>query len=246
MCIVYIDYRNYERKSVYHDKQDYTQVSFMKKMYRLITAAVLITSLVACSLLSGCGKKEDKRGTAGTSGTTGSEGKADSELLTGTYNIEIDVKDYGVIKATLDADAAPITVTNFVNLVKEGFYDGLTFHRIMKGFMIQGGDPSGNSTGGSDKNIKGEFSANGVENSISHKRGVMSMARSNDYDSASSQFFIMHEDAPYLDGQYAAFGNVTEGMEVVDAICDNVKVEDDNGTTLSENQPVINSIKLVD
>lgn len=208
---------------------------FMKRMYRLITAAMLIAALAACSLLAGCGKDEEKKG-----------GEDNSGLLTGTYNIEIDVKDYGVIKATLDADVAPITVTNFVKLVKEGFYDGLTFHRIMTGFMIQGGDPSGNGTGGSDQTIKGEFASNGVENNISHERGVISMARSQEKDSASSQFFIMHADYPALDGEYAAFGKVTEGIEVVDAICEKVPVEDDNGTTLPENQPVINSIKLVD
>lgn len=208
---------------------------FMKRMYRLITAAMLITALAACSLLAGCGKDEEKK-----------SGEDNSGLLTGIYNIEIDVKDYGVIKATLDADVAPITVTNFVKLVKEGFYDGLTFHRIMTGFMIQGGDPSGNSTGGSDQTIKGEFASNGVENNISHERGVISMARSQEKDSASSQFFIMHADYPALDGEYAAFGKVTEGIEVVDAICEKVPVEDDNGTTLPENQPVINSIKLVD
>ena len=122
------------------------------------------------------------------------------------------------IKIELDSEAAPITVANFEKLVKEGFYDGLTFHRIIPGFMIQGGDPNGNGTGGSAENIKGEFASNGVNNPISHKRGVISMARAQDPDSASSQFFIMHADAPYLDGQYAAFGHVTEGMDVVDEI----------------------------
>lgn len=122
------------------------------------------------------------------------------------------------IKIELDPEAAPITVANFEKLVKEGFYDGLTFHRIIPGFMIQGGDPNGNGTGGSAENIKGEFASNGVNNPISHKRGVISMARAQDPDSASSQFFIMHADAPYLDGQYAAFGHVTEGMDVVDEI----------------------------
>ena len=107
---------------------------------------------------------------------------------------------------------------NFVSLVKDGFYDGLTFHRVVNGFMIQGGDPNGNGTGGSDKTIKGEFAENGVENNLSHNRGVISMARSNNPDSASSQFFIMHQDNDYLDGKYAAFGKVTDGMDVVDAI----------------------------
>ena len=172
--------------------------------------------------------------------------EADGELLTGTHHIEIDIKDYGKISAELYADKAPETVTNFVKLAKEGFYDGLTFHRIISGFMIQGGDPEGNGTGGSEQNIIGEFAANGFENNIEHVRGVLSMARAQDYDSASSQFFIMHADASYLDGQYAAFGMVTEGIEVVDKICETVAVEDGNGTVLPENQPVITSIKVID
>ena len=171
-------------------------------------------------------------------------------LLTGCgknnkYNVEINVKDYGVIKLELDAKAAPITVKNFVELVESGFYDGLTFHRIIDGFMIQGGDPLGNGTGGSEKKIKGEFSANGVKNNISHKRGVISMARSPyDLDSASSQFFIVQQDSTYLDGQYAAFGHVTSGMDIVDTISKNTKVEDDNGTVLKENQPIIEKITI--
>ena len=168
-------------------------------------------------------------------------------LMTGKINAVIDVKDYGVIKLELDADVAPITVTNFVNLVDSKFYDGLTFHRIMKGFMIQGGDPEHNGTGGSEKTIKGEFSSNGVENSISHVRGVISMGRrSNDNNSASSQFFIVQEDSTFLDGQYAAFGKVTEGMEVVDKIANDISplATDDNGTIPYENQPVINSITI--
>lgn len=130
----------------------------------------------------------------------------------------IEMDNGGLIKIELDEQAAPITAANFKKLVKEGFYDGLTFHRIIPGFMIQGGDPNGNGTGGSKENIKGEFAANGVNNPIKHKRGVISMARAMDPDSASSQFFIMHADAPHLDGQYAAFGHVVEGMDVVDEI----------------------------
>lgn len=171
---------------------------------------------------------------------------AEGKLLSGKHHVEITVKDYGTIKAELDADAAPITVTNFVKLAKEGFYDGLTFHRIMSGFMIQGGDPNGNGTGGSSETIKGEFADNGYENPISHTRGVLSMARSSAPDSASSQFFIMHQDGTYLDGQYAAFGEVTEGMESVDAICEDAPVIDDNGTVPRESQPVIESIVVVD
>lgn len=164
----------------------------------------------------------------------------------GIHHAVITVENYGEIKLELDGDTAPITVKNFVELAKSGFYDGLTFHRIISGFMIQGGDPNGNGTGGSDKTIKGEFSANGTDNKISHKRGVISMARSKSYDSASSQFFIMHQDGTYLDGQYAAFGHVTEGMETVDAIAKNTPVTDNNGTVPRENQPIIKSVEIID
>ncbi|MBR5188471.1 MAG: peptidylprolyl isomerase [Clostridia bacterium] len=162
------------------------------------------------------------------------------------HTVEITIENYGVITLVLDESIAPITVKNFLKLVEEGFYDGLTFHRIMDGFMIQGGDPKGNGTGGSSEKIKGEFSANGVQNDLSHKRGVISMARSSAYNSASSQFFIMHKDATYLDGNYAAFGWVTSGMEVVDAICENTPVTDRNGTVSAANQPKITSIRIVD
>lgn len=191
----------------------------MKKMSIVVCAA-----LIAGAVLSGCGKKSG----------------------VGIHHAEIDIKDYGVISVELDGDTAPITVQNFMDLANSGFYDNLTFHRIISGFMIQGGDPDGNGTGGSDKNIKGEFSSNGVENDISHVRGVISMARSMDNDSASSQFFIMHQDGTYLDGQYAAFGHVTSGIEIVDQICADTPVVDDNGTVETANQPVINSIKIVD
>ena len=175
-----------------------------------------------------------------------SKTKKEDKLMSGKVNVVIDVKDYGKIELELDADTAPITVTNFVKLVDKGFYDGLTFHRIMKGFMIQGGDPNGDGTGGSEETIKGEFSSNGVENNISHKRGVISMARSQENDSASSQFFIVHEDSTFLDGQYAAFGHVTSGMKVVDKIANNAKPTDDNGTIEKEDQPIITSIKVIE
>lgn len=164
------------------------------------------------------------------------------DLLTGYYDCEIKVKNYGSIKLKLDANIAPITVSNFVGLANDGFYNGLTFHRIIKGFMIQGGDPNGDGSGGSKQTIKGEFSANGVDNPLKHTRGVISMARSQSYDSASSQFFIMHEDTSSLDGQYAAFGCAYSGMDIVDKICDDVKTEDSNGTVSKKNQPVIESI----
>ena len=156
------------------------------------------------------------------------------------------MKDYGTITVELDGDAAPETVKNFVSLAESGFYDGLTFHRIIDGFMIQGGDPNGDGTGGSEETIPGEFSANGFDNPLSHTRGTISMARSQDYDSASSQFFIMQEDTPSLDGQYAAFGHVTSGMEVVDAICEDAVNGDANGVLPAEDQPVIESITITD
>ena len=132
--------------------------------------------------------------------------------------IEITMQNGKIIRIELDAAAAPLTVENFTKLVKEGFYDGLTFHRVIPGFMIQGGCPDGTGMGGPGWAIKGEFAANGVDNPIRHTRGVISMARSQMPDSAGSQFFIMHADAPHLDGQYAAFGRVVEGIEVVDEI----------------------------
>ena len=132
--------------------------------------------------------------------------------------VQIEMEDGGIIKIELDPANAPITCANFEKLVGEGFYDGLIFHRVIAGFMIQGGDPQGTGMGGAKENIKGEFRANGVENPISHKRGVISMARAQNYNSASSQFFICHADSTFLDGQYAAFGKVVEGMDVVDRI----------------------------
>lgn len=161
-----------------------------------------------------------------------------------TYYADITVDGFGTITVELDSKAAPETVENFVSLARDGFYDGLTFHRIMAGFMIQGGDPEGNGTGGSGKNIVGEFAANGHKNPLTHVRGTISMARAQPFDSASSQFFIVHEDSPHLDGQYAAFGHVTEGMNVVDAICAFVRPVDNNGTVLAEEQPVITSIVI--
>mgnify|MGYP004473702327 CR=1 FL=1 len=160
-------------------------------------------------------------------------------------NATIKIKDYGNIKLELDRDTAPITVDNFVKLSKEGFYDNLTFHRIIDGFMIQGGDPNKNGTGGSNKTIKGEFKNNGVNNKISHTRGVISMARSSDNNSASSQFFIMQKDNTYLDGEYAAFGKVTSGIEIVDKIVNDVsKYGDGNGLIPEDKQPIIETISI--
>ena len=170
----------------------------MKRWLSLILAAAL-----AVCVFAACSKDDN---------TSGSAGK---------HHEEIEVQDYGTITVELDGDAAPITVDNFLKLAKEGFYDGLTFHRIIDGFMIQGGDPEGTGMGGSDETIKGEFSANGVENNLSHTRGAISMARNSvSMDSASSQFFIVQSDSTFLDGQYACFGYVTSGMHCLPAFHD--------------------------
>ena len=153
------------------------------------------------------------------------------------------IKDYGTVKLELDANEAPITVENFLKLASEGFYDGVPFHRLDKDFVLQGGDPDGDGIGGSDTTIKGEFASNGVENSISHERGVISMARSGDPDSASSQFFICLEDSSFLDGNYAAFGRVTEGMDVIDAVRDNTP---ESNSIPKQYQPVIETITVID
>ena len=152
----------------------------------------------------------------------------------------------GTIKMRLFPEKAPKTVENFVTHAKEGYYDGLTFHRVINGFMIQGGDPLGNGTGGSENTIKGEFSSNGVENTLSHTRGAISMARSQNPDSASSQFFICHADSTFLDGQYACFGYVTSGMDIVDQICKDAQPTDGNGTIPAAEQPVITAVRVID
>lgn len=198
----------------------------MKNTITILITACLLFTLCACG--SGSAKTES------------------TASYTDNPKVEITVRDYGTITLELYPDVAPITVDNFVKLCNEGFYDGLTFHRVMSGFMIQGGDPQGNGTGGSDETIKGEFATNGVKNELSHKRGVISMARAKSPDSASSQFFIVHQDSEFLDGSYAAFGAVIEGIEVVDAICDNTPVIDNNGTVPPEYQPVIESIKIIE
>ncbi len=245
----------------------------MKKSYIIIAVVVVImlAAIGVCAIINNNSqnKKQSKENSTNIEGTTNTENSTkenntenkaeniqnnqisnESEennmYSTGKHHAEIVVKNYGTIALELDADVAPITVENFANLVNEGFYNGLTFHRIISGFMIQGGDPLGNGTGGSSKTIKGEFASNGVKNSISHVRGTISMARSSMPNSASSQFFIVHKDSTFLDGQYAAFGTVTSGMEVVDKICDETAVEDDNGTVAKNNQPVIEKITMID
>ncbi len=175
----------------------------MKRLISLLLA--LFASIGALLCIPGCSKNAEEE-----TASTGETGE--------TIMVQIEMDNGGIIKLELYPDIAPITVANFEKLVKEGFYDGLIFHRVIKNFMIQGGDPTGTGMGGAKETIKGEFASNGVKNSLSHTRGVISMARSQKKDSASSQFFICHADAKYLDGDYAAFGKVIEGMDVVDEI----------------------------
>ena len=185
----------------------------MKKMIALLLCAVLPLCLF------GCGKET-----------------LDESAV---YYADIQIRDYGTVTVKLDQKAAPITVENFVNLANQGFYEGLTFHRIINGFMMQGG-----AAENPPDNIVGEFSSNGYDNPLEHTRGAISMARTMDPDSASSQFFIVHQDSPYLDGQYACFGYVTEGIEIVDEICENIVNTDGNGGVAESNQPVITAITI--
>lgn len=207
----------------------------------ILSLAVILVTVVALAfaIVHFTGEEEESHGTTSDSATS----VPTTETLKGTYYAELEMEDGGKIVMELYADVAPITVTNFVKLVQEKFYDGLTFHRVVEGFMIQTGDPNGDSTGGSDEKIFGEFAANGFENNLSHTRGVISMARRGNpyFDSASSQFFICHGDSTFLDGQYAAFGRVISGMDVVDRIA-SVPVK---GETPLE-KVVIKSIRMID
>lgn len=168
-----------------------------------------------------------------------------ADLVVEDYFADMVIKDYGTVTLELDGTAAPITVQNFVKLAESGFYDGLTFHRIIKDFMAQGGSPDSSGAGGTLTAIEGEFSSNGIENPLKHTRGAISMARTQyDKNSASSQFFIVHQDSPHLDGNYACFGYVVSGIEVIDAICADAEPIDDNGTIFPSDQPVIESVTI--
>lgn len=206
----------------------------------------IVTACLALSLAAGCAGAYKADRAKQAIDTEGEDTAAAENAGTAAeaYTAIIEIADYGTITVSLDGEAAPETVANFVSLAQSGFYDGLTFHRIMEGFMIQGGDPNGDGTGGSGETITGEFRENGFDNSLSHTRGAISMARSEDYNSASSQFFIVQEDSTYLDGSYAVFGYVTDGMDVVDAICADAEPIDNNGTISAEQQPVILSITI--
>ncbi len=203
------------------------KVSFWSRM-----ACVLLSVLLIAAMATACSEEPKKNG----------GGNLDPDA---SYYADIVIKDYGKITVELYQNMAPITVENFIKLAESGFYDGLTFHRIMKNFMMQGGDPGGDGYSDDDQEtIIGEFSSNGYDNPLSHKRGVISMARTGDPNSASSQFFIMHQDSPHLDGDYAAFGMVVEGIEVVDAVCESAQPVDGNGKILPSQQPVIESITI--
>ena len=197
-----------------------------------IMKILLLLCLAVCLL---CGCTTTPKETTAPSATQGET----------TYYADIVIRDYGTVTVKLDQTAAPLTVENFVKLAQEGYYNGLTFHRIIATFMIQGGDLDGDGYSNFDKDsIYGEFAANGWDNPLSHTRGVISMARSNSPDSASTQFFIVHQDSTHLDGMYAAFGVVTEGMDVVDAICAAARPIDGNGKIAPEDQPVMTSVTI--
>ena len=218
-----------------------------EKKKALIVTACADVVLVAVILVFAVTSNKPANNQAAITDLASTSATIGTEQAKGTHHAEIDIKDYGVIKVELNGDVAPITVANFINLANSHFYDGLTFHRIIDGFMMQGGDPLGNGTGGSDNEIKGEFSNNGVENNLSHTRGAISMARNSvSMDSASSQFFIVQSDSTFLDGDYACFGYVTDGMDIVDKICSEAVTTDSNGSVDAENQPVINSITITD
>ncbi len=208
-------------------------------MKNKLLSIFLVVVLALC--FAACGK--DKNGPTGTE-------SLNQQTPYGTHHAVITIKNYGEVKVELYGDTAPITVKNFVDLATEGFYDGLTFHRSVPGFVLQGGDPDGNGRGGSGKPIAGEFSENGFENNLSHTKGVLSMARlSNDMDSATSQFFIVLDDSATtsLDGKYAAFGKVTEGMDIIEKIVNETPIADSySGLIDKANQPVIEKVEITD
>ena len=239
-------------------------------MKKLRITLCLLLCLALALAFAACGESEETAETAENTELTSQDAETEQDAATAEldedelpimtdgeqpketehelHHVQIVIRDYGTVSLELDATAAPITVQNFLDLASSGFYDGLTFHRIMDGFMIQGGDPLGNGTGGSGTNITGEFQLNGWNNPISHKAGVISMARANPYDSASSQFFICVADSEFLDGQYAAFGWVAdeESLAIVQQIAKDARPVDNNGTIPAAQQPVIESVTVID
>lgn len=216
-----------------------------------------VAGALACGMIGmvGCSGSSDSSSSSSASSSSAasssSSAAANAQLEKaadpiGTHHAVIEIEGYDPISVELDGDSAPVTVQNFMDLANDGFYDGLTFHRIIDGFMMQGGDPKGNGTGGSDETIVGEFTDNGYDNKLENVRGAIAMARSSMPDSASSQFYIVHQDSNFLDGQYAVFGHVTDGMDVVDAICTSAQPTDSNGSISADQQPKITKVTIVD
>ena len=219
----------------------------MKLRNKLHGTALALSLFLLLGTATACGSDNNSDSSEKDSTTTAAKSSDETTANDASSDSETASSDGLTFVITLYPDDAPITCENFENLVSDGFYDGLTFHRIVEDFMAQGGDPKGDGTGGSDENIKGEFQSNGVENTLSHTRGVVSMARSNDPDSGSSQFFICYGDESFLDGSYAAFGKVTEGMEVVDSF---LKVERSMGSDGEQSSPnkdiVMKKVVMID
>ena len=215
-----------------------------KKVMVIVGIILVVVLLVICMFLPGKKEKKYEEKLLGINYDT-----VDNEegLNYETENpvVAMYIENYGSVVMELYPDIAPNTVNNFISLVKSGFYDNNSFHRLVPGFVLQGGDPDGNGTGGPGYSIKGEFTSNGFTNNLSHEKWVISMARGKNMNSASSQFFIVQTDSTFLDGQYAAFGKVTEGMGIVDKICKDAKPTDNNGTIPKEEQPIIESIKII-
>ena len=189
------------------------------------TIAILLAALLLTAALSGCGG---------------------NKTWTGKHTVEMTIKDYGTITLEIDADTAPVTASNFLNLAKKGFYNNLTIYRAINGFAIYGGDPNKNGTGTSGETITGEFNSNGYNNPLSNVRGAIGMARGVNKNSASCQFYILQNNATYLDGEFAVFGSVTSGMEIIDRIASSIQVTGTDGHITVENQPVISSVRVTD
>lgn len=226
--------------------------SVIKKVATAGVAGALACGMIGMVGCSGSSESSSSSSASSSSAASSSSSAASNAQLEkaadpiGTHHAIIEIEGYDPISVELDGDSAPVTVQNFMDLANDGFYDGLTFHRIIDGFMMQGGDPKGNGTGGSDETIVGEFTDNGYDNKLENVRGAIAMARSSMPDSASSQFYIVHQDSNFLDGQYAVFGHVTDGMDVVDAICTSAQPTDSNGSISADQQPKITKVTIVD
>lgn len=226
--------------------------SVIKKVATAGVAGALACGMIGMVGCSGSSESSSSSSASSSSAASSSSSAAANAQLEkaadpiGTHHAIIEIEGYDPISVELDGDSAPVTVQNFMDLANDGFYDGLTFHRIIDGFMMQGGDPKGNGTGGSDETIVGEFTDNGYDNKLENVRGAIAMARSSMPDSASSQFYIVHQDSNFLDGQYAVFGHVTDGMDVVDAICTSAQPTDSNGSISADQQPKITKVTIVD